>query len=228
VLVEGLPGIGLVANIACLHLIRELKAQRFCNIYSPHFQAMALTNERGGLRPPVNELYAAKIQSLEHDMMILYGNTQASSSQGQYELYGRVLDVAQDMGCRRVITIGGLKRDYPATSPGVYCAATDKEIFEKAVGLGAKLIQGRIFGAAGVLLGLAQVRGLAGLCILVDTLGLYPDAPAARVALSFLSKYLGLEVDFARLDEAVRITDEMLQGFVPGQATPKTELVGLP
>jgi uncharacterized protein len=228
VLVEGLPGIGFVANIACLHLIRELKARCFCKIYSPHFQVMAFTDNEGKLRPPTNELYVAETPQLSHDLVILYGNTQASSSEGQYELCERILEIVSSMGCRQVVTIGGLKRDYATPSPEVYCAATDKDTFEKATGFGAKSVQGRVFGAAGVLVGLAQIRKMTGLCVLVDTLGLYPDAPAARVALNFLSQYLGLKIDFAQLDVAVKTTNEILKGFTPGQEVQKLESPGGP
>ncbi len=34
ILIEGLPGIGFVANIAALHLIKELKAKKFAEIIS--------------------------------------------------------------------------------------------------------------------------------------------------------------------------------------------------
>jgi len=37
ILVEGLPGIGLVGKIAAKHLAKELKAKRIAEIYSPHF-----------------------------------------------------------------------------------------------------------------------------------------------------------------------------------------------
>jgi uncharacterized protein (TIGR00162 family) len=227
ILVEGLPGIGFVANIACLHLIRELKAKRFCSIYSPHFQVMALTNDHGRLRPLINELYAAQVPSLDHDIIILYGNAQAHASKGQYEVCDRILDTVCEMGCRKVITIGGLKREYPVTAPSVYCAATDTQTFEEAAGLGAKVVQGRVFGAAGVLVGLAQIKGMTGLCVLVETLGLYPDAPAARIVLNFLSRYLGLKVDFAQLDAAVQATHELLEGFFPDQQV-KKESTALP
>jgi len=227
-MVEGLPGIGFVANIAALHLIRELKAKRFCEIYSPYFQVMAFTTESGSLRPPINELYAAEVPSLSHDMIILYGNTQALSSRGQYELSDRILQTVYEVGCRKVLTIGGLKREYATASPSVYCTATDKETVKKAVSLGAKLIQGRVYGAAGLLLGLAQMKRMNGLCILVDTLGLYPDAPAARVALDFLSRYLGLKVDFVQLDVAVHATHKMLEGFSLREHVHKPESTGSP
>jgi len=38
ILIEGLPGIGFVANIAALHLINELKAKKFASIVSASFR----------------------------------------------------------------------------------------------------------------------------------------------------------------------------------------------
>ena len=43
VLIGGLPGIGFVANIASLHLVRELKAKLFTEIRSSFFQDIAVT-----------------------------------------------------------------------------------------------------------------------------------------------------------------------------------------
>jgi uncharacterized protein (TIGR00162 family) len=226
--VEGLPGIGFVANIASLHLIRELRARCFCKIYSPYFQAMALTDDVGRVRPPMNEMYAAEVPSIEQDIIVLYGNTQSHSSKGQYEICDRILETVYEIGCRRVITIGGLKREEAVGSSSVYCAATDRETFEKAASLGGKLIQGRVFGAAGLLLGLAQIKKMTGLCVLADTIGLYPDAPAAKVALKFISHYLGLELDFARLEAAVQATHQMLKDFLSSPEVQNPESKGLP
>ena len=60
ILIEGLPGIGFVANIATLHLINELKAKRFATIVSASFQDFAVTTETGGAYTPINELYYVK------------------------------------------------------------------------------------------------------------------------------------------------------------------------
>ena len=60
ILIEGLPGIGFVANIAAIHLIKELKAKRFVQIFSSSFQDFAITTGDGGARTPINELYYAK------------------------------------------------------------------------------------------------------------------------------------------------------------------------
>ena len=96
VLIEGLPGIGFVANIAALHLIKELKAVRFAQIFSSSFQDFAITTEDGGARSPTNELYYAKHPEGGRDMIIWYGNTQALTTVGQYELVGKVLDICKN------------------------------------------------------------------------------------------------------------------------------------
>ncbi len=209
VLVEALPGIGFVANIVGLHLIRETNAKRFCALHSPSFQAIVLTTEDGGVRPPANEIYYTKTGT-RNDLVILYGNTQALSVEGQYELSSKTLEIAQDLGCRTVVTIGGLKRDSAPVPPRVFCTATDKDILDKITHLGASTLLGRVYGAAGLLLGLAKLRGMNGYCILVETLGLYPDALAARVALDFLSKSLEFKVNVSSLDRAVEMTHKLL------------------
>ena len=221
VLIEGLPGIGFVANISALHLIQELKAKLFAEIRSSSFQDFAITAGKGKARFPINELYYHKGKGKERDLIILYGNTQALTTVGQYELCGRVLDVAEELGCRYVITLGGLKREEKVEFPGLYCTATDRETLEDALRLGARIIGGRIFGAAGLLIGLAKLRGMKGFCLLADTPGFYPDATAAREALKAVCKILRLKVDLSRLDVAAEATRNILKSF--GLVSPPTE-----
>jgi uncharacterized protein (TIGR00162 family) len=200
VLIEGLPGIGFVANIAALHLINELKAKRFAEIVSSSFQDFAATTETGGARSPISELYYCKSKDDHRDLIIWYGNTQALTTFGQYELVGKVLDIAQELGCRFMISIGGYKKDEVTPIPAIYSAATDQKTIKEALDLGTKVMVGHIFGIAGLLIGLGRLRNLNGFAVLVDTLGMYPDVKAARYALAIISKYLGLNVDLSRLD----------------------------
>jgi hypothetical protein len=213
VLIEGLPGIGFVANIAALHLIRELKATRFAEIFSASFQDLAVTTETGGTRSPINELYYCKGGNGGRDLIIWYGNTQALSTFGQYELCGRVLDIAEELGCRFIISIGGFKQEEIKASPVIYCGASDPETLNEVLNLGTKIMVGQIFGVAGLLIGLSKIRGLKGFSLLVETLGTYPDANAARFALSALSKYLNLNLDLSRLDAAAEETKRILESF---------------
>jgi len=213
VLVEGLPGIGFVANIAALHLIRELKAQRFAEIHSSAFQDLAVTTENGGTRSPINELYYYSGNNGEHDIIIWYGNTQALTTFGQYELCGRVLDVAEELDCKYIVTLGGFRQGEIKTTPQIYCAASDHETLEKALSLGTKIMVGQIFGIAGIMVGLARLRRLKSFSLLVDTLGTYPDANATRFALSALNKFLNMNIDLSRLDASAEETKKMLKSF---------------
>jgi uncharacterized protein (TIGR00162 family) len=213
ILIEGLPGIGFVANIAALHLINELKAKRFAQIVSASFQDFAVTTEGGGTRSPINELYYAKREDGGRDLIIWHGNTQALTTFGQYELCGKVLDIVQELGCRFVISIGGFKKDQVQAIPAIYSAATDQETLKEALDLGTKIMVGHVFGIAGLLVGLARLRCVKGFALLVDTLGMYPDSNATHYALIALGKYLNLKVDLSRLDATAEQTRKILDSF---------------
>jgi len=213
VLIEGLPGIGFVANITALHLISELKAKRFAQIVSASFQDFAVTTKKGGTRSPINELYYYKREDGGRDLIIWHGNTQALTTFGQYELCGKVLDLAQELGCRFVISFGGFKKDEVQAVPAIYSAATDKETIKEALDLGTKIMVGHIFGIAGLLIGLGRLKNMKGFALLVETVGMYPDANATRHALTALGKYLNLNVDLSRLDATAERTKKILESF---------------
>jgi len=221
VLIEGLPGIGFVANIATLHLIQELKAKLFGEIRSSAFQDFAVTAQKGEIRFPRNELYYYKGRNEERDLIILWGNTQALTTFGQYELCGHVLNIAEEFGCRQIITLGGLKREEKVDTPRLFCAASDPETLHDALGLDAQIIEGHIFGVAGLLVGLGKLRGMKGFCLLAETLGLYLDVEATRAILKAVCKMLHLKVDLSRLETAAETTRDILESF--GVITDTTE-----
>jgi uncharacterized protein (TIGR00162 family) len=215
ILIEGLPGIGFVANIVALHLIQELKAKPFAEIRSSSFQDFAITSGEGKVRFPTNELYYYRARgNQERDLLVLYGNTQALTTFGQYELCGKVLDIAQHTGCRCIVTLGGLRREQKiAEVPKLYCAASDAETLKEALDLGSEIIEGQIYGVAGLLVGLCKLWNMRGFCLLAETPGFYPDAVAARQVLNAVNKMLHLEIDMNRLDKAAETTREILESF---------------
>ncbi|MCW3994257.1 MAG: PAC2 family protein [Candidatus Bathyarchaeota archaeon] len=213
VLIEGLPGIGFVANIAALHLIHELNAKLFAEITSSSFQDIAVTTEKGGTRSPINQLYYHKSRNGGRDLIIWYGNTQALTTFGQYELCGRVLDLAEELGCHYIITLGGFKKEQTTKKPQIYCAATDPETLKTPLNLGAKIMVGQIFGLAGITIGIAKLRNHKGFSLLVETTGTYPDVEAAHQAVTALTKYLKLKTDLTKLDVAAEKTKKILESF---------------
>jgi len=213
ILIEGLPGIGFVANIAALHLINELKAKRFAEIHSSAFQDLAITTETGGARSPTNELYYYKGNGNTRDLIIWYGNTQALTTFGQYELCGQVLNLTEELGCRYIITLGGYRQEEAKPVPQIYCAASDVETLTDALNLGAKIMVGQIFGVAGIMVGLSRIRGLRSFSLLVETSGAYPDAKATRYALTALNKFLKMNIDLSKLESTAEETRKILESF---------------
>ncbi len=213
VLIEGLPGIGFVANISALHLIHEVNARLFAEVTSSSFQDLTVTKGDGGTLSPINQLYHHIRSDGGRDLILWYGNTQALTTFGQYELCGRILDLAEELGCRYIVTLGGFKIDTIRGEPQIYCAATDPETLKTALDLDTKVMVGQIFGLAGITLGLAQLRNLKGFSLLVETLGTEPDSEAARLALKTLTRFLNLEVNLENLDAATEETKEILESF---------------
>ncbi|MDD3791726.1 MAG: PAC2 family protein [Candidatus Bathyarchaeota archaeon] len=213
ILLEGLPGIGFVANIATLHLIKELKATLFARITSSSFQDFAVTSEDGSAKTPINELYYAKLGDNKQDLIIWYGNTQALTTAGQYELVGKVLDIVEMLGCQFVISIGGFKKDEVQAIPAIYSTATDLETMEQVLNLGTKVMVGHVFGIAGLSIGMARIRSLKGFSLLVDTPGMEPDNNAAKHALITLEKFLNLDVDLSNLEDSTNEIKKTLETF---------------
>jgi len=135
------------------------------------------------------------------------------TTHGQYELCGRVLDIAQELKCSYVITLGGFRQEELKAVPQIYCAGSDSETINGVLDLGTKLMVGQIFGIAGLMVGLARLRGLKSFSLLVETLGTYPDVNATRIALSALSKFLNMTVDLSKLESAGEETRKMLESF---------------
>lgn len=213
ILIEGLPGIGFVANIAALHLIKELKAKRFVQLFSSSFQDFAVTTGDGSALSPTNELYFVKREDGGRDLIIWYGNTQALTTVGQYELCGKVLDLAKEYGCNFVISVGGFKKDEAQPVPAIYSTATDLETMQTALALGTKVMVGHVFGIAGLSIGLARIKDMKGFSLLVDTPGMNPDVNAARYALMALGKFLNLDPDLSKLEASGAEIKDVLESF---------------
>lgn len=222
VLIEGLPGIGLVANIAVAFLIKKLNAKLFCELRSPYFHDVAITGGEGSISYPVNQLYYYRGGPGERDLILLYGNTQALTSRGQYELCGCILDIAKNLDCKLVITLGGYKPGRVVTKPKIYFAASDHDVAEFARGLGAEPLEISIFGVAGLLIGLCRLRGMRGLCLLAETPGTYPDKEAASELLRILSGILGLKIDPGEIGDPKNLIS-VLSPFDFGALTKKRE-----
>ncbi len=204
ILISGLPGLGMVGKIAVKYLIKQLKAEKFAELYSPHFAYYVLVDEKGDIKLLKNEFYYWINNEGENDIILLTGNSQAQTVEGQYEVADAILEFAKRKNVKLIITVGGYRKDVVDT-PKVFASATSPEALNNALEGGAlsNLSGSPIVGAAGLLLGLAKLKDLEGICLLGETPGYMPDPKAARSVLKVLMKMLNLTLDLAGLDREI-------------------------
>jgi len=192
VLVAGLLDIGNIGRTVAKLLIEFTCAELFAELYSPTFPDYVFIDKEGICQLPKYEFYAS---AKSRNIVILTGDSQPPLEDipAHYEVCGDTLDFALNLGCSSIITMAGAPSPHPTNA--VYVAGTSRKQVEKFVENGAvPYMGGRIIGAPGLLLGLAEKRGLKGVCLLGSTAGLKTDREAAFRVYKILKSVLGTEV----------------------------------
>ena len=213
IFIEALPGIGHVGKLAADHIIDELGATKFAEIYSPTFPPQVLVKEEGIIGNMINELYYLKEVGEDNlDLIILVGNTQALTPEGQYLMCKDILDYVGKFDINRIFTLGGMATGQPVEIPKVLGAATHEEDIEllKEAEIEIRSNDGGIVGASGLFLGLAVRQGIHGSCLMGETPGYFIDAESAEAILNKLSYLLNFEINVDKLEERAEETRQML------------------
>jgi len=181
-----------------------LKAKKIAELYSPHFAYYVLVDKKGAVRLLRAELHYWKNEQGENDLILLTGDSQPQTIEGQYEVADAILDFAQKNNVSLILTIGGYRTN-AKDQPQVLASATRQELLVKALKAGAKNSPSGspIVGTAGLLIGLAKFRKLDAVCLLVETPGYLPDPKAAKSVLNVILEMLGFDVDLSGLDKDI-------------------------
>jgi uncharacterized protein (TIGR00162 family) len=211
ILVEGLPGLGLVGKIAIRHLIKQMKAERFAFLYSPHFPYFVIVSKKGNVRLLRGTFYYWKNKGSKNDLILFTGDSQAQTIEGQYEISDRILELAKQYNVKLIITIGGYRME-AKEKPKVVAAATNTELLDRALAAGAEISPAGspIVGTAGLILGLSHFRKIEALCLLGETRGYLPDPKSAKSILEVLQSMLGFDANLAGLDEEIAKGEKMV------------------
>jgi uncharacterized protein (TIGR00162 family) len=211
ILIEGLPGLGLVGRIAIRYLVKQLKAERFAYLYSPHFPYFVLVNKKGGVRLLRGTFYFGKTKKGKNDLIFFTGDSQAQTIEGQYEISDRILDFAKQHNVKMIVTIGGYRME-AQDKPKVIAAASNGELLDNVLQAGATVspIGSPIVGTAGLILGLAHFKKIDAVCLLGETRGYLPDPKAAKSVLEVLKAMFNIDVNLANLDEEIAKAEKMV------------------
>ncbi len=229
VLIVGLPGIGNVGKITADFLIENLKARKLADVYSYHLPPQVLMNDDAMARLVKNELYYKKRK--EGDILIFTGDFQGLTSQGQYEICFRVLELGTKFDVRKIITLGGYQIGKLMEIPRVLGAYTSKSVKDEVEKHGVIFSRnepgGGIVGGAGLFLGIgSELFELPGVCLMGETSGYFTDPKSAKQVTKVLVDYLKLPMDTNRFDERIKEIEEITNRMVEAPPEERKEDLG--
>jgi uncharacterized protein len=216
ILIEGLPGIGNVGKLVVDFLIEELRPKKIYEFFSYSFPHSVFVNERNLVDLPKIELYYKEINGTA--ILFLAGDTQPIDEVSSYRFSNEVLNLAQQLGTKEIITIGGIGLSNVPKSPQVYCTGNCKDIIKKYK-LGTEMndkifgIVGPIVGVSGLLVGLSSKRKMKAISLLAETYGhpMYMGVRGAKEVVKVLSSKLGFGLDTKKLDKDIKELEEGIE-----------------
>jgi len=219
ILVEGLPGIGQVGKLVAEYMIHMLAAEKIGEIHSIYLPPQVILEGNGIARLPRNEVYLYKAP--ERHIIFLVGDFQSTSNEGHYLLSDAYLDMAQELGVKRIYTLGGFGVGHLVNGPRVLGAVNREELKSEIEGVGVTFERdepgGGIIGAAGLLLGLGSIRGIDAICLMGETSGYLVDPMSAANVLEALCKIIGVTVDPTQLNDRAAEMEQVVEGLLEGE-----------
>lgn len=225
IFIEGLPGVGNVGKLAAEHLVDQLKAVKFVEMFSKYFPPQVLVTDAGTIRLVSNELYYVIRPHLENDLVIMTGDYQGITPEGQYVLSDKTLQILKELGVNRIYTLGGYGLGKMIEKPRVLGAASDLELVEEMKAFGVTFSKGEpgsgIVGASGLLLGLGSLYGMRSVCLMGETSGYFVDPKGAQAVLEVLAKILGVTIDFSELEQKAQQIDAITSKLKEAESPPE-------
>jgi uncharacterized protein (TIGR00162 family) len=219
ILIEGLPGIGNVGKIAAEYVVEKLKMEKYADIFSEYLPPQVFMDDSGVVRLVSMALYYKKMPKTK-DLLVLVGDFQGTTQEGQYELSYFILELAKKLNVSMIYTLGGYSIGKIPENPRVLGAITNESMLKPLMAGGVVFPKGEpgggIVGSAGLILGLGkELFDLKGACLMGETSGYFADPKGARVLVKALVNLLNLKIDIADLDERSKqieqITEKMEQ-----------------
>jgi uncharacterized protein (TIGR00162 family) len=203
----GMPGIASVGKLAIEVLIRSLDATPIVQILSDDFPPHVMIDEEGMMKIPECQIYLHSNPNLKHDILLVSGDFQPSTSQGIYEFSDRIAETFKKLNVTRVAATGAyVPGEYPE-SPKVFVSSTSSEFqdFFTKLDYVVPMSDGVINGANGVIPAWAKLKyGIEGVCLLAETVPLLRlDPRASKLIIEVLNNRFDINADVSELEQKI-------------------------
>jgi uncharacterized protein (TIGR00162 family) len=209
-LICGFPGNGYVGKLAVDHLIQELSANHLADIYSSSFPPQIIIKPDGTADLMKNSIFWSHDDGV--DLLLLTGDSQPANPESEYALAEQVLGLAEQFGTAQVFTLAAYITGVFVDKPKVFGTATDSEIIKTFSSNNISMMDsGSITGMNGLVIGIAKLRNIKGLCLLGETSGYVVDAKASKVVLETLLQIINIKVNMTNLEKRAKDTETLIQ-----------------
>jgi uncharacterized protein len=188
--IEGFPGIGLVGNITCQHIIEEMSMKYVGSIDSRYFPPLAVLFN-GIVYMPVRIYEAPK-----ENIIVIISDIPIHPT-ASYDLSKALVEWMISIKAKNIISIAGI-----ATTTGlrrVFGGATNQEMLEKIKDKTEIFQVGTISGISGSIMTECFIRKIPAIGLLGETPGPNPDPRAAVEVLTVLNKIFDLSINTEKL-----------------------------
>ncbi|MEO0095700.1 MAG: PAC2 family protein [candidate division WOR-3 bacterium] len=242
VLLCGWPGIGRIGLIAIDTLREQLNAEEFAEIEPYDFFYPSIVSIKDGilesLNFPRNKFYFKSTEKC--DLIFFIADEQPSEIQGgyakgetAYKLASMVLELGLKYGIQRVYTSGAAVAQIHHTSrPRVWAVPNTSSLINELKDYENTVLmsdvegrngQGTITGLNGLMLGVAKIYGVNGICLMGE-IPYYlqwlpiPWPKGSKAVLQVLTRMLSLKIDLSVFDTFIaqvdRNVDRIINTFI--------------
>jgi len=229
-LICGFPGTGYVGKMVVDHLIQELKAVHLADIYCTSFPPRVIIGTDGTVDLTRNSIYYSRhCEAHKDDLVFVTGDAQPVSPESEYYLAEEILKIVTQFDTKQVFTLGAYITGAFAEKPKVYCMSTDLETLHSLSTQDiSHLDNGSVTGMNGLVIGIAKLLDMKGVCFLAETSGYVIDAIASKNILEALMFTITLKVNMESMILRAKDTEMLIrtieQQIVNKVAPPNSEV----
>lgn len=212
----GLPGSGYVGKLAVDHLIQELHAIHLVDIYSYSFPPQVTIRQNGCLELMKSSMYywQSDTDNGSKDILLLTGDAQPITPEGEYILAEELINIAERFNVSVIFALAAYITGVFVDRPKVYVTATHEHTLQELKSKGLNTMDnGSITGMNGLILGMAKIKNIKGVCLLGETSGYVVDAKASQAVLKYLLDYVNIKVDLSSLEKRAKDTEIIIKAL---------------
>jgi len=213
VLIEGLPGLGLVGTIAASYLVEKLDMKLLGFVKSPQFPPIIAIHNFTPMYP-VRLYYSTK-----HNLIVLLSEFVIPMDLVP-EFAEALLEFGKKMKVSRIISLGSIT--IKGEQDTIYGITTDQVLAKKLLDNDVELIkEGATTGVTAILLAESVFSRLPTTSLLAEAHAEYADPRGAAMVLDVLNKVLDLKVDLVELEKEAKLIESKMKEIIAKSAAIK-------